>query len=111
MPIPWATFALTGILPMVLVNGLTLWIWFSTGYTITETHLIVRSAFIVSRIPLADIKRVKPTRNPLSSPALSLNRLEIRTKKGLGPLISPQRQDEFLQLLRERCPHAEIIGP
>ncbi|WP_374713687.1 PH domain-containing protein [Symbiobacterium terraclitae] len=109
-PIPWWTWFLTAELPMVMVTALAVWIWLTTGYSVTETELIVRSAFLTWRTPLSAITRVRPTRNPPASAALSLNRLEIRTRKGAGPLISPQRRDEFLQLLRERCPHARIEG-
>jgi len=109
-PIPWMTWFLTAFLPILLSAGFTLWIWFGTGYTITETHLIIRSAFFSWRYPLAEITRVRPTRNPLASPALSLNRLEIRTRKGLCPLISPADREGFLKLLRERCPQADIRG-
>ena len=48
-----------------------------------ETHpmqrvVVIRSAFLRWRIPIGDIESITPTRNPLSSPALSLDRLEIR---------------------------------
>ena len=47
----------------------------STCYRITATELLVRSAFFRWRIPLVQIVEVFPTHNPLSSPALSLDRL------------------------------------
>lgn len=104
----WLALVLAGILPMVLVNGLTLWIWFSTNYTVTDQELIVRSAFLTWRIPLGEITRVRRTFNPLSSPALSLNRLEVRSRTYRTVLISPADQADFLQVLRERCPQADI---
>ena len=106
-PSPWWVWLLAGVLP-ALIQGLMFWIWFRTGYTITENELIIQSAFLTWRIPLASIKYVRPTRSPRSSPALSMNRLEIRTNKGFAPLISPRDRAAFLQLLRERCPQVEI---
>ncbi len=107
---PRWVWLLTGLLPAALIQGFILWIWFGTGYTLTDSDLLIRSAFLTWRIPLASIRRVRPTRNPMASPALSMNRLEIRTTRGFGPLISPRNRSEFLQLLRERCPQAEIQG-
>ena len=49
---------------------------------------------------------IDPTRNPLSAPAWSLRRLGIRFRKGRGTslaLISPARQDEFLEILARRA--------
>lgn len=99
---------LAGILPMAVTWGFTIWIWFSTGYTVTEQELLIRSAFLTWRVPLPAITGVQRTMNPLSSPALSLNRLQIRWAKRRSVMISPADQDAFLQLLRERCPQADI---
>jgi len=109
-PSPWWVWVLTGVLPAALVQGLMGWIYFRTGYTVTEKELVIQSAFITWRVPLASIRFVRPTRSPLTSPALSMNRLEIRTGKGFAPLISPQDRPGFLALLRERCPQADIQG-
>jgi hypothetical protein len=59
------------------------------------------------RIPLAAIVSVTPTRNPLSSPACSLDRLRIthrgpRGERGL--LVSPASKTGFLDALARRCP-------
>lgn len=65
--------------------------------------LLVRSGMYCKRIELSEIQAVVPTRNPLSSPALSLQRLRIE----FGPrffdavMISPKNRDEFLQDLAE----------
>jgi membrane protein YdbS with pleckstrin-like domain len=77
-----------------------------TRYTITDTELVVRSGMLRHRIPLAAIHRVYPTRNPLSAPAWSLDRLGVEYAKKRGrplALISPQRREEFLALLATRA--------
>lgn len=109
-PAPWGFFLAAGILPTAASWALLLWIWFSTGYTLTETHLIVRSAFLTWQYPLASVKRVRPTRSPLSAPALSMNRLEIQLHRRASILVSPKDREEFLRILRVRCPEAEIRG-
>jgi len=77
-----------------------------TEYVVTEHELVVRFGLFRQRIPLAAIEEVYPTRNPLSAPAWSLDRLAVRyrtgQRRGLA-LISPARQDAFLSLLGERA--------
>jgi membrane protein YdbS with pleckstrin-like domain len=74
---------------------------FPMRYIVGEGRLEVRSGFHRQRVPLARIQQVRPTRNPLSAPALSLNRLEVRWGPGVfqAVLISPTPRDEFLDQL------------
>jgi hypothetical protein len=74
-----------------------------TSYTLTSTELIVRSGLIRWRLPLDGIRRVYPTRNPLSSPAWSLDRLAVEYGASRMLLISPARKTEFLQDLQVRA--------
>ena len=77
-----------------------------TQYVIGERELLIRSGLLRTRIPLDAIVRVYPTRNPLSAPAWSLNRLGIEWRKGRArslALVSPKRRDEFLDLLARRA--------
>ena len=46
-----------------------------------------------------DITSVRRTRNPLSSPALSMDRLSIRYGKGRRIMISPADQAGFLEAI------------
>ncbi len=70
---------------------------FPMRYGISGDFLVIRSGLLRRRIPLASITRVAPSRNPLSSPALSLDRLEIR-HGGLSrrTLISPAERSHFI---------------
>ncbi|MBE0567752.1 MAG: PH domain-containing protein [Krumholzibacteria bacterium] len=74
-------------------------------YGIARSELIVRFGVVRQRIPLASIVEVKPTRNPLSSPALSLDRLAVRTGPGFsaGTMISPADREAFLAMLATRA--------
>lgn len=71
---------------------------FPMRYGITDAHLIVRYGLVRQRIALADIISVEPTRSPLSSPALSLDRLRITFGAGMFKkvLISPADKVQFL---------------
>jgi len=63
--------------------------------------LLVRSGPFRWRVPIADIVRITPTTNALSSPALSLDRLRIEYGRGSAIMISPRDKDQFLRDLEE----------
>ncbi len=86
---------------------LSAWIWFGTGYTVTDTELKVRCGPFKETIPLEKISEVKKTWNLWSSAALSFDRLAIKHLYDTT-YISPAEEEEFLRLLGERCPHASI---
>ena len=77
-----------------------------THYINRERELVIRSGFIRRSIPLASIRRVYPTHNPLSAPAWSLDRLGVEydsgARRGLA-LISPAAREEFLDLIARRA--------
>jgi len=81
-----------------LVLGFFLWLTVTTRYVVAEGELIVRSGPSKWVIPLDSIESVTETNNPMSSPALSLDRLEIRHANG-SILISPNDKAEFLAAL------------
>ena len=81
----------------VLLGALfPLWLFASTDYRVSDGECLVRSGPFRWRIPLDDIEAVRATRNPLSSPALSLDRLEIRYAGGRKIMISPRDRAGFL---------------
>jgi membrane protein YdbS with pleckstrin-like domain len=85
------------ILVAVVGVGLPLWLLVSTRYTLEATQLLAQSGPFKWVVPLADIKSITPSNNPLSSPALSLDRLRIDYGKGRMLLISPRDKEQFLQ--------------
>ena len=100
---------LTSLYIGVPVAGLLLWIWFTTYYVIERNSLVVRSAFIHKIIPVYEIKSIRRTFNPLSSPALSLDRLEIQYGNGKMVLISPENREKFLEELKKMNPSIIIV--
>jgi hypothetical protein len=93
---------LLAIAIVLLGAGLPLWVLLSTRYTLTASELRVASGPFAWRVPLADIKAVTPTRNPLSSPALSLDRLRIDYAQGRWLMVSPGEKEGFLRELHAR---------
>lgn len=82
--------------------GLPIWILRSTSYTLTGPELLVRSGPFRRRVAIADIASITPTTNPLSSPALSLDRLRIEVRGARPILISPADKAGFLAELEGR---------
>lgn len=78
---------------------------FRTRYIMYPDHLVV-ICFGKERIPYRYITGVKETHNPLSSAALSLDRLQIDYTNDKGGhnmiLISPKPKKEFMQRLQEK---------
>lgn len=91
----------------IMVPLFMLWMWFTTYYILNEESLIIKYGPFKSTIPLQSINTVKKTNNPLSSPALSLKRVEIFYDKFNSVFISPVDRDEFIALLCKRCPQIE----
>jgi hypothetical protein len=89
----------------VFLAAIYLGLVFPMRYGIDDQHLVVRHGLVRQRILLRDITEVKPTRNPLSSPALSLDRLAIRFGDGFfkSAMISPAAKAEFLDELAARA--------
>ena len=82
-------------------------------YEITPSELVVRSGFLHWEIPLNSIEHVHPSRNILTSPALSLDRLRIdylQNGKTRFMLISPKDKTGFLQNLAQNSSELEVRG-
>jgi len=96
--LPW------GIAAVLFVAGLYLGLVVPIKYGLDDSTLVVRFGVCRQRIALEDILEVRLTHNPLSSPALSLDRLRVQF--GSGPfkvvMISPADRDRFLDDLLER---------
>lgn len=90
---------------MLLVAGIYMGLIFPMRYGLNDLELTVRFGLCRQRIPLHSIREVRRTRNPLSSPALSLDRLHLQFGDGFfkAVMISPLDRDEFLADIRERA--------
>ena len=90
------------VAPLLLAAGVfQLHVLYATDYVVESDALRIRASFLRWRVPLAAIESIEPTRNPLSSPACSLDRLLIRYA-GRRIMISPADQAAFLRALASR---------
>lgn len=74
-------------------------------YRLEADHLLIRAGMLRWKVPYKDIKALERTRNPLSSPALSLDRLRIDHARG-WVMVSPARQADFIDGLSRRMKDA-----
>lgn len=84
---------------VALGAALPIWILVSTAYVVERGTLRIRSGPFAWRIPISSITGIKPTRSPLSSPALSLDRLRVEYGAGKAIMISPADQQAFLRAI------------
>jgi len=93
-----ARFFIAGVL--FLSAAMILWVFFGTGYTVTDSELIVRSGPLRWRVDRSTIVSVKATSDPIASPASSLDRLEILYAGGSKRiLVSPADKSGFCAAL------------
>ncbi|WP_188689197.1 PH domain-containing protein [Pullulanibacillus camelliae] len=86
-----------------------LWMWLTTYYVLSDKYLIIRFGPFKKVVLLAAIQSVRKTNNPMSSPALSIKRLEIIHSNGAFVLISPRNREAFIEVLKERCPYIKQL--
>jgi hypothetical protein len=98
-PLP-AAFLMVGL--EVLIVAFIAWTYRGTRYLVTDREVIARSGPFRWRIEIAGIESIRPSRNPLSSPAMSLDRLEIGYGRGRRLLISPEDRRGFLEAVVAR---------
>jgi hypothetical protein len=112
-----ALFTAVGIASVDAVGGvllgLALWGCYRITYEITPTDLTVRVGPFRTIVPLDRIAEVFPTRNPLSAPAPSLDRLQINyrndSSKTKSILISPKDMEGFVRDLASGAPQLSSV--
>lgn len=87
------------ILGSLLVIALIVSIMIGTHYTVDRNVLKIVSGPIRVKVPIDLIESVTATKNPLSSPAMSLDRLLIRYGKKRRIMVSPVDQAGFLKAI------------
>ncbi|RYY35126.1 MAG: hypothetical protein EOP46_11130 [Sphingobacteriaceae bacterium] len=87
---------------ILLCTTLFILSFFNTSYTITDnkTLKIKCSIFVNIEIAVSAIKRIEKTTSILSSPALSMDRIEIFYGKFDSVMISPKQKQELVAELK-----------
>ncbi len=93
---------LASVAVLLIGTILPLWLVRSTRYCLSENTLLIQSGPFKWKVLINEIHKVEPTRNPLSSPALSLDRLRIEYGQDKWVMISPDDKAGFLRELKLR---------
>jgi hypothetical protein len=85
-------------------------IYFRTFYKIHDINQlsVVCGLFYNKTFPVNEIIGLRPTNNVMSSPALSLDRIELRFRDRKTLLISPVKPDQFIEALLSINPGIEV---
>ncbi len=94
---------------LALASGFVIWVFTTTSYEVTPDQMIVRSGPFRTTVPLGSVQRLRATHNPLSAPALSLDRIEV-TYGSKRILISPRDKRGFVNAVIKRAPGVELEG-
>lgn len=96
------------LMTLFLIHGML-----ATWYKVTADGMLIAhcSFFPEKRIAISEISAVEVTVMPVSSYALSLDRLIIYKNGMQWMLISPENKQEFVKLLRRHNPEIRIKDP
>jgi len=98
-----------GVLVLTILTLLIYMLFKMTYYTIDENKLIIRSFFIVNKkVDVQSIKIVRESRNPISAPAASLDRLEVISTLD-SVLISPKDKNAFIEEITTINPRIKVV--
>ena len=101
---------ISAIVGMMVAALGVLHVFFNTYYRITEDDMLIAhcSIFPEKKIAIADIEAVESTVMPVSSYALSLDRLIIWSNGKPWMLISPTNRADFIKQLRKINPNIQL---
>ena len=95
------------LLPVMIV---LVWALFDTYHELTETEFKSKFGFITVNIPYHEIREVRFSNNPVSSPSWTFKRLKIEYKRYEFALLSlPKDEEFFLHEIKKHCPDATIL--
>ena len=98
-----------GIVIISIVLIFILYLVLTTEYIISGENLNVRSGFLINEnININSIKKLSETNNIMSSPAVSIDRIEILYNKSDVILVSPKDKVEFIESLTEMNKNIEV---
>ncbi|MDR7210056.1 PH domain-containing protein [Flavobacterium piscis] len=94
---------------MSLVIIFIVHMFMTTFYIIEGEKLIIKCGFLINiSIAVETIKKISETNNIMSSPALSLDRLEILYNKFDTVMISPKEKIKFIEAIQKINPEVKI---
>ena len=97
------------IILLILVLAFITFLLTSIKYTIENQNLNIKAGFLINQnINIMNIESIKKSKNILSSPAASLDRIEIIENNKNSILISPKNKIEFIEKLKKINPQIDV---
>lgn len=97
------------IILLILVLAFITYMLTSIKYTIENQNLNIKAGFLINQnINIMNIESIKKSKNILSSPAASLDRLEIIENNKNSILISPKNKIKFIEELKKINPQIDV---
>jgi|GEM_PF-1445559 len=87
----------------VIIGIGIVWMFLGIRYIVDDRWLKIQMGPFRTKILLSEIQSISPARSILSSWAVSVDRLKLRTRKGVYE-ISPTRPEGFTQIIHKRNP-------
>lgn len=101
----WAVLAVDMVVGLIFADMV-----FNTEYTIDGQMLRVKCGMLVKdRCDIMSVTAIRPTRELGSSPAMSLDRIEIRLKDR-SIIISPKDKEGFVNDMCKVNPDIKVLG-
>ena len=102
---------IVAIVITVLLIGMLAMLFFGTKYVIDDDELIIYGGIYKKKIAINQITSIRPTKNPLSAPAMSLDRIEIAFNPHMQiALVSPKDKETFVKKLLEVNPSIKLAS-
>lgn len=101
----WGVMLIIGVVTLFIIQLFT-----NTWYEISGQEMRIKCGFLYDqRIDIKTIHTIRPSNNPISAPATSLNRLDIRYAEHQQVLISPKEKQAFLDHLLRIHPEIKVL--
>lgn len=98
-----------GLIVFLLITAFIIHLFLTTYYRIDGKTLTIKAGFLINKsVNIDKIRKITETNNPISSPATSLDRLEIKYNKYDTVIISPKEKNDFIKMLVALKPDIEV---
>lgn len=99
----------SGLAILLAVIFFIIHLFMTTYYEINGHRLTIRCGFLFNKtIDINSIKKLSETNNPFSSPATSMDRIEISYSEYDSVVISPKEKKEFINNIQSLNPSVEV---
>ncbi|MDP2136279.1 MAG: PH domain-containing protein [Candidatus Didemnitutus sp.] len=92
---------------VLVIGGLS----FPVRYTLRADHLHIQSGWLHWNVSYSSLRQASLSRNPLSAPAWSLQRVKLVNATDSVILVSPEDRESFINELVRRCPQLARSRP